>query len=255
MRLGPIVMMLRLAETRFGNFIGGAADMDTATKYTLKEQMAFVVPLDEEAASNEYDNHLNQAVTERFGVVVAINNDAYLADKTGLSAYDQLHDVRDELFKALLGKSFSWSEGVLSFRGGQLMLVNGGWLWYMYRFELKARILSQDSGWVGAGITTKEIIAISTVGEAASLPKEMDANGQLHDYNLDTFDSIYAQILLGDDIRLHDGTVEALGIPLSDGFPDVVLPDQAQWIDLTKNPAAGAFWMGFAAAFKVDNSE
>ena len=42
MRIGAIVLKLRIAETLFSNFIGGAADMQFAIKNTLRES-AYVV--------------------------------------------------------------------------------------------------------------------------------------------------------------------------------------------------------------------
>ena len=47
-------------------------------------------------------------------------------------------------------------------------------------------------------------------------------------------------------------------LPLADGFPDVKLPDMAQWIDLTENPNAGSYGRGFADGFdfyKILNRE
>lgn len=140
MRLGPIVMLLRLAETTFGNFIAGAAELDIATKNTLTREMAFVIPLEEDCAANAVETSIDQVITERFGVVVAVKCVPYQEDKTGLTAYDRLHDVREELIRTLVGRELSWTESNLYYRGGQLMQINGAWLWYMFRFEFKSRI-------------------------------------------------------------------------------------------------------------------
>ncbi len=141
MRLGPIVLLLRLANTHFGNFIAGAAEFDLAVKNTLKTDMAFVIPLEDDCAANAVENGIDQVITERFGVVVALKSVPYQEDKTGLTAYDKLHDVREELFRTLIGRELSWTESNLYYRGGQLMQLNDGWLWYMFRFEFKSRIV------------------------------------------------------------------------------------------------------------------
>jgi hypothetical protein len=102
--------------------------------------MAFVVPLEEEAAPNSVDSGVDQIITERFGVVVALKNVPYQEDKTGLTAYDLLHDIREELFRTLIGRELSWTESNVYYRGGQLIQIDGAWLWYMFKFEFKSRI-------------------------------------------------------------------------------------------------------------------
>ena len=122
MRIGPIVLKLRLAQTRFGNRIGGTAELDLAKKYTLTNEMAFVVPIMETCKENEYDSGINQKITEQFGVIVALKNDTYQQDKSGLTAYDQLHDTRSEIFEALLGWEVSWAESLIYYAGGSILL-------------------------------------------------------------------------------------------------------------------------------------
>jgi hypothetical protein len=114
---------------------------------------------------------------------------------------------------------------------------------------------------IDAGLTTREVIAISTIEDAdVDNPNSpihpdnrartgMTAQGKYSRSDLPDLDTIYANIVLGNDVSLYDGSIT--GIPLADGFPDVALPDQAQWIDLTVNPKAGSFWRGFTSAFKT----
>ena len=45
MRIGAVVLKLRIAKTIFGNYIGGAAEMQTARQNTLNRDSCFVVPL------------------------------------------------------------------------------------------------------------------------------------------------------------------------------------------------------------------
>ena len=114
---------------------------------------------------------------------------------------------------------------------------------------------------IDAGLTTREVIAISTIEDADVTNPEspihpnnrsktgMTTQGKYSRSDLPDLDIIYANIVLGNDVSLYDGSIT--GIPLKDGFPDVKLPDQAQWIDLRENPNAGAFWRGFAESFKA----
>ena len=69
MRLAPIVLHLRLSNTRFGNFIAGAGELALAMSNTLQREMAFVIPLGERADKNDLDLSINQIVVERFAVL------------------------------------------------------------------------------------------------------------------------------------------------------------------------------------------
>ncbi len=262
MRLGPIVLKLRLAKTSFGNMWGGAAELDLATKYTLKQEMGFVVPVMEDCRPNEYDSGINQLITEQFGVIVAVKNDAYQQDKSGLTAYDRLHNVRNEIFGAILGWEVSWAESLIYYRGGSLLLLDPSYLWYMYKFEMGVRLLQKGptASIPGAEIVERDVIGISTINDATPAAIQalvasmvgVNAEGKLETSNLPNFDTLYVNYVLGDDIRLFDGSITHL--PLDDGYPNVLLPDSAQWIDLTENLNAGAFWRAFESAFYVFKS-
>lgn len=144
MRIGPIVLKLRLAETRFGNRIGGAADLVRVLENTFEKEVAFVVQLSETAPPNLYDNGLNQEITERFGVVVALDNGSSDRDKTGLTAYDTLHEVRSEIFRAILNWQMDGFESTVYYSGGRVVDINRANLWYMFEFEATTRITDSD---------------------------------------------------------------------------------------------------------------
>jgi hypothetical protein len=65
MRLSAIALKIRLANTRFGNTVGGSAELALALRGTLKKDMAFVIPLGEDATRNTY-NVVQQTMIERF---------------------------------------------------------------------------------------------------------------------------------------------------------------------------------------------
>lgn len=264
MRIGPLVLKLRLSQTRFGNRVGGTAELDLATKHPLTKEMAFVVPLAEEAPINKDESGINQEITEQFGVIVAITNDSYQQDKSGLTSYDQLHDVRTEIFDAFLGWEVSWAESMIYYRGGSILLVDSAYLWFMFRFEFTSRLLQKgnDVMITGAGLSIRDIISINTIEDAnTNNPNSplrrrttgMNAKGQFDLSSLPAWDTIYINYILGSDVRLYDGSIH--GLPLADGFPDVQLPNQAQWLDLTVDLDAGDFWRAFAKAFKVYTKE
>ena len=246
MRLGQIVLRIRTENTSFGNFVGGVAELDVAIKNTLTKDMAFVLPLIDEANRNNYDVTFNQRLTERFGVIVAIANDDSQSDKLGFSAYEKLHDIRSELIRALVGWIPLDSESMIMYRGGRLIDINNGYMWYQFEFEYDSRIIS-------------EVIEITKDGK---IVKEATGKAVIQSSNFDDtetptpFDTIYMQLINTPDARIpHVNKFGEDGeIPYDDNFPDVALPDMANWIDLTQNPDAGAFTRAFHSGFEVDNT-
>ena len=150
MKVGPIALKLRAAPTRFGNLIAGAAEFGYAWGKSLKSEMAFVVPLVETTRANNLDNGINQLITERFAVVVVINNDTTNKDKTGLTAYDSIHDIRTEVLSAILGWTIPGSEDIVSYAGGKILNINAANLWYQFEFATSTRITDDDGVDVGA---------------------------------------------------------------------------------------------------------
>ena len=106
--------------------------------------------------------------------------------------------------------------------------ISPAYLWYQFEFEFNSRI-------------TADIDGVSDI-------QDRDVSDRQQVSQLPTFESIYANIISTPDARIpHNGT-----LPLDDSFPDVLLPDMAVWIDLTKDPDDGAFSRSFCSAFDID---
>lgn len=214
MRIGPIALRLRLASTRFENRIFGAAELALALEYTLKLESAFVVQLNETVNANPLDNAINQKITERFAVIVALDNGSSDADKTGLKAYDTLAAVRAEIFKAILGWQMTGAESIVSYGGGRIAGINRALLWYQFEFTVDTRIDDADGVDVGAD-------------------------------DLPLFNTIYAQWIMSPSAKLD--TVEGWPLPAT-----LVDPDMTSVIDFTSNPDVdGPFGKGFGIRFDV----
>ena len=213
MKIGPIVLKLRLAETQFGNKIAGAAELDYALRGTLQEEMAFVIQLAEAASPNELDAGINQKVTESFGVIVMLNNATSDKDKTGLTAYDSLYDVRTQLFSALLGWQIPGTEDLVSYAGGSILGINRAQFWYQFEFKTVTRIDDDDGVDVGAD-------------------------------ELATFDSIYAQWAI-------TGPSGKEFADWGDFGDSIYPPDMESMVDFTDNPKDGEFGKGFGIKFDV----
>lgn len=214
MRIGPIVLKLRLASTRFENRIAGAAELSLALQGTLQAEMAFVIQLSEAAADNKHDNEVEQRLTERFGVVVALDNGTSDKDKTGLTAYDSLFATRAEIWKALLGWKMDGAESYpISYRGGRVLGINRAQFWYQFEFSVDAWIGQEDGIDVGRD-------------------------------DLDNFDKIYAQWA----ITGPQGKQFADWPDFGDG---IAPPDMESIVDFTEDPRDGAFGPGFGIRFDV----
>lgn len=177
MRLGPIVLRLRAANTRFGNRIAGAAELATALRGTLQKEMAFVIPLLEDPNPNEYDNSINQKVTERFAVVVALQSDSSQSDKLGITAYDSLHAIRQELFENLLGWLMTDAEDVVSYGGGRLLFFDRAYLWFQFEFVtafmIRDYVAEGDTDWLDTIYAQLEMVPSANIPITTGLPASL----------------------------------------------------------------------------------
>jgi len=170
MRLGQIVLKIRLSQTRFGNFVAGAKEFALAAKDTSIRPggQLFVIPLADGAAENQFDGGVNQRMTEVFGVIAAIPNDAYQKDQTGLTASDQVHDVRAEIFRALLGWQPPDGDSVISYQGGQLLESNAAWVWWQFAFTYHSQITHETDG---VQASDELVLSDGAVSGVKSLPE------------------------------------------------------------------------------------
>lgn len=215
MKLGPIALRIRVSNTRFGELVGGAAELAVALGNTFDQECAFVIPLAENVGPNKYDPGINQRVVERFGVVVALKNDLSDVKKLGLAAYDSVHDVRAELWSAILGwqlVSLATKESsIIYYRGGRILDITRANLWYQYEFELWTRIEEAD------GVAAEET---------------------------DDFNSIYAQYILTPSADIpYDSSLPFGGTVDMDQIINLeaeALRDKGEW---------GPFHKGFGTGF------
>lgn len=246
MRLGKVVLKLRAADTSFKNFVAGSAELSLATRYTLRQEMAFVIPLLEDVRENKVENGIHQELVERFGVVVALKNDTSQSEKLGFDSYDRTYNIRNEIFRAILGWQTKETESQIEYRGGRIVAITSNYLWYQFEFEhitlLGTVVNPPDSPERDNAVQEYTVLendnSSSLVGEASWSGEPVD------------FETLYVNLILAPSADLPHKT----GLPLDDGYPNVTLPDQAQWIDFTVNPDAGAFGDGFSSGFDVDKT-
>jgi len=206
MKIASIVLRLRAADTRFGNNIAGAAEFGMVQADTLTEDTAYVIQTDETTFPNQTEADVSQRLTEEFGIVVAIRNDLSLADKTGLTAYDSLFEIRREFWNILVGLELPNDddpqyiiEGPISYKGGVLLDINAAWLWYQFQFTFPARL-----------------------------------TGALQEYDLDSLDTISAQWVMTPNKQIPTKGAEPLPGAIADS-------DMESIISFTENLLAGGF--------------
>jgi hypothetical protein len=156
-KLAKIVNKIRNANTRFTNRIGGAVEFELAMTQTLTGETAFVIPGDDACGANQYDSGINQVLTEKFHIVVALKNDNVAGDKVGVTAYNLLHDVRNQIWTAILGWDIKEAESLIYYTGGKMLGVQPAYLWYMYSFEYKCRLTKIGEDLRLNGIEDKDI--------------------------------------------------------------------------------------------------
>jgi len=230
MRVVPIILRLRAANTRFGNNIGGTVELDLARDRTLKSDLAFVIPLNDDANLNPLDNGSNQLITERFAIIVALANDTTQKDKAGIIAYDLLHNVRSQIFRAILGWEIKGAESPIYYIGGQLMNINAAYLWWQFDFGYTCRTVEFDG-------------YVDLVG--SELEDEGELREKLQISQIAELQRIYANYITWPSSDLPNDS----DLPLDDNYPDVSLPDMAQLVDLSDDPNPGAFGRGFGSGY------
>ncbi len=101
MKLELIIAQLRALCPSFNGRVAGAAEFKPVQEAAaLPVPCAFVIPLDDRPDPPKALNAVGQEMTDSFAVIVALDN---RADEKGQSAFDGVHAIRSEIWKALLG--------------------------------------------------------------------------------------------------------------------------------------------------------
>lgn len=131
MRLTPLIKQLRARCPTFSRRVFGGLDWDP-TKDVSKADMpaAYVVVLGDDADPSDAQNVIQQVVRDTIDVCVEVFN----TDERGQSAADALHDLRAELWRALVGFEPGDDGDPLQYDGSALMLINRSKAVYRFRF-------------------------------------------------------------------------------------------------------------------------
>ncbi|WP_455927714.1 phage tail terminator protein [Pseudomonas capeferrum] len=129
MKITPLLNHLRDHCQGFNQQIHAGLDLDALQ--TLPEAPAAVItPIADEAAANSSQNTTRQTLREHFGVVLVLD----LADGQQAMAMDQLHALRAEVWRALVGFRPERFYEPIQYEGGDWLLLTETRGLYRLRF-------------------------------------------------------------------------------------------------------------------------
>ncbi|MDR9861647.1 hypothetical protein ATI02_4464 [Pseudomonas baetica] len=129
MKITPILTQLRAQCPSLANHIAEGIDLALLQgNPDLPTPSAYVTPLADVASNSSAQNLTAQAIRDRFEIVLVL--DASDATK----ALDRLHDLRAELWRALVGFKVDIDYSAIAYDGGELVSINSSRAYYRLRF-------------------------------------------------------------------------------------------------------------------------
>lgn len=145
MKLELVIAQLRARCPTFAQRVAGAAEYQIVPESTaISVPAAFVIPLADDPEENGAETGVRQRLVETFGVVVALSN---VTDERGQTAYSAVHEIRKEIWKALLGWVPDEDYGAVQYAGGNLVQLDRARLWWQFEFSSDFHIGDED-GWL-----------------------------------------------------------------------------------------------------------
>ncbi|TVT82375.1 hypothetical protein [Pseudomonas sp. H3(2019)] len=129
MKISPILTQLREQCPTLANRVAAGIDLATLqTNTPLQTPCAYITPLADMASKSVAQNLMLQPIRDRFEVTLVLDT----TDAT--KALDLLHDLRAELWRALVGFKPGSGYDVIAYDGGELVSINGSRVLYRLRF-------------------------------------------------------------------------------------------------------------------------
>ncbi|WP_064120777.1 phage tail terminator protein [Pseudomonas fluorescens] len=129
MKITPILTQLRGQCPGLANHISVGVDLALLQgNPDLPTPSAHVLPLADLASDSIAQNLIRQPIRERFEIVLVLD----AADAT--KALDLLHDLRAELWRALVGFKLDATYSAIVYDGGELVSINSSRAFYRLRF-------------------------------------------------------------------------------------------------------------------------
>ncbi|MBD9563689.1 hypothetical protein [Pseudomonas sp. PDM09] len=129
MKITALITQLREQCPTLANRIAAGIDLATLQANTpLQTPCAYVVPLADVASKSLAQNLMLQSIRDRFEVTLVLDT----ADAA--AALDQLHNLRAELWRALVGFKPGSDYDAIEYDGGELVSINSSRVLYRLRF-------------------------------------------------------------------------------------------------------------------------
>lgn len=143
MNLDLVIAALRARCATFAGRIAGAAQYGRLTETTnVAVPSAFVLPMDDDPGEQQSSSGYIQQITDRFAVVVMLSN---ATDERGQGSSYQLHAIRHEIWRALLGWTIEPGWFPIQYEGGSLLDLDRARLSYQFEFSAVYTIGSTDT--------------------------------------------------------------------------------------------------------------
>lgn len=129
MKITPILTQLRAQCSSLADHISVGVDLALLqSNSALPTPSAHVLPLADLASNSTAQNLTTQPIRDRFEIVLALD----ASDPT--KALDLLHDLRAELWRALVGFKPDTDCSAIVYDGGELLSINSSRAFYRLRF-------------------------------------------------------------------------------------------------------------------------
>ena len=129
MKITALITQLREQCPTLANRIAAGIDLATLQANTpLQTPCAYVVSLADVASKSLAQNLMLQSIRDRFEVTLVLDT----ADAA--AALDQLHNLRAELWRALVGFKPGSDYDAIEYDGGELVSINSSRVLYRLRF-------------------------------------------------------------------------------------------------------------------------
>lgn len=127
-----VLAALNVAGVKRFNKVAGAADFAAARDDLKSPPAAYVVPLNDMAQPNMVQGmSVEQHITERFGVILAVRN---AADVRGDKVNGALETLRSATIQALLGIRPAADYDPVQYSAGRLLLLDVTTTWWQLEF-------------------------------------------------------------------------------------------------------------------------
>ena len=129
MKITDLIKQLRDQCPTLANRVAAGIDLATLQANTpLQPPCAYVVPIADLASKSVAQNLMLQPIRDRFEVTLVLDT----TDAT--KALDLLHDLRAELWRALVGFKPGSDYDAIEYDGGELVSINSSRVLYRLRF-------------------------------------------------------------------------------------------------------------------------